>query len=267
LESVGAVTSTVKFPAGRNPSNIPPGAVALQTPGSDDGMFLVHIENEAIAVVERAMVQALSSPQRRAPKFSISSSADHDAILSVAVDHVHGAITFCYCDSSPVHRLGLQRLQRTVPQNPAHLVPARLRCVLDAGAHFFQYLFTAPKTHARHGIVQANGVRANLCELAQTDDFRILGGRISRVLQIKRRLDIDIGLGGYRVNAPMAGSTYAQTTPYGVEVVNHLEHELYAWVFFFDCSTFSIRKSCSIYCKFALTSSCAILKAHIITPA
>jgi hypothetical protein len=233
--TAGGVTSTMELVSGKR-TNIGPHAVAIPV-SQAQGAFLVRaVVGYAYDCVQLAVAQENESIHSYGrPKLSITTDPNRHAELIVDTESADAPMRFSYDRTSPIHMLGLSHLHISVPQNYAHpslLVP-RIREILQAGAHFFKYLNCAPKEAG----IFSKRVEATLCELVEGDDIAVVGGRIVHPLEVLKRLDRNQSH-AYEVKAlPPDAASGAPVTLYGVEIINKLKLDLFAWMFFFDCST------------------------------
>ncbi|KAI0027657.1 hypothetical protein K488DRAFT_74374 [Vararia minispora EC-137] len=238
----GGTKSTMKF-VGGDDCDLGHDAVAIRTSEAQD-IFLVSAVGDALTYVRTALEQQ-STDLRSSyglPQLTVVSNAEERVNLIVNAESAHGTIQFLYPRYSNVYSLGLRRLHLSVPQHlkRPELTAVRVRDVLLAGAHFFKYLTCEPKNHL--GVLRGPHVQATLHELAESDDFVMVGNRIDRSMQIVSVLEIDPVLGAYKVRAGKPGIVNGgECAAYGVQLVNNLEHDLFVWMFFFDCSTLEIR--------------------------
>jgi hypothetical protein len=244
-EDVGATISTLILPG----LSIAPGAVALQKSRSAS-TFYVEVTPLALEAVETAVAQEPPDSECAWPQFTVASCAhlDDKVHLKVAADTPYGPISFLYRQSSFIRRLGLACLHRDLvvirdQEHPAQAA-TRVRDILLAAGHFFQYLLSKPTQENRCGLSQ--DVEVRLCELAPSNvRFGVIDGKICRRLEAKNYLALEsdeTADGYYRVKAAKSDSN-KPATPYGIEIINHLDMDLFVWAFFFDCSTLSIRES------------------------
>ncbi|KAF7348381.1 hypothetical protein MSAN_01792100 [Mycena sanguinolenta] len=192
--------------------------------------FSVHVADESIrSCVEVAVVEENPEDQYGRPQLSHDASADNtDLILRCSGTD---EISFFHPPLSEVGKLGLERLHYTLPLNPS-----RIRRVLRTAAHFFKYLRHVPQQS-----LLCSNVEVHLCELEETDRYEKGLTGIRREMRAKPRLNPG-KFGELEVKAAKPKAAITTAPAYGIELVNKSGINLFAWAFFFDCSTLEIRQ-------------------------
>jgi hypothetical protein len=240
--TAGGMWFTMKLEDGEV-SNVGLRAVAIQTSEPLE-TFSVRACGESFASVQLAVTQenATLHIARGWPRFNVTSNPHEQVQLVVNTGRTDGQIYFLYDASSTIHKLGLPRLHFSVPHNPTcpDLSALRVREILQASAHFFKYLSCKPAS--RHTDIFSRSVDASLCELVEGSDIAVVNGRIKHPLVIRKRLTRNQS-NAYEVKARSSGDAPGVAKAlYGIEIINRLEMDLFVWMFFFDCSSLSIRK-------------------------
>ncbi|KAH9485774.1 hypothetical protein JR316_0002689 [Psilocybe cubensis] len=193
--------------------------------------FFVHVGDDSIvSCVKDAIQRENPEDQFGRPQlcFDVTSPVDN-LDWDLTLDIRDGEIAFLYPKKSKVGKFGLDGLQFTLS-----LDSPRVRRVLRSAAHFFDHL----NRESQSGNLK-DGVEVFLCELEDSSSYEIVNGKIRREMKFKRRLPT-AAHGAYEVEAAMAGSQSNSIPAYGIEIVNKTKFPLFAWVFFFDCSTLEI---------------------------
>ena len=227
VTDVGTTTSSLKGTQAELDSVEHNSAVASPTTHSQS-KFSVHVADESIlSCVKAAIAEETSEDQYGRPQLSTDGLADNADLILLPYGN---EINFLHPPLSEVGKFGLGRLYFTLPQDPS-----RIRRVLRAAAHFFKYLRHEP----RQSLLQSE-VKVYICELEETDDYESGPAGIRREMRSKRRLEP--GKHG-EIEVKVAEARVALTTApaYGIEILNGDRNaNLFAWAFFFDCSTLEI---------------------------
>ncbi|PPQ91266.1 hypothetical protein CVT25_006383 [Psilocybe cyanescens] len=229
VDSVGTTTSSLKCTPAEFELIEHDSAVASPTTPSQN-KFSVHVADGSIcSCVEVAIAKENPEDRCGRPQLNTDGPSNNlDLILGLS----GGEVNFFYPPLSKVGTLGLERLHFTFPPDPT------LICrVLRSAAHFFMYL-----NHRPQNSILRSGVEVHLCELEETNGYQIMGGKIRREMQSKRRLNPNELL-RYEVEAAKAGASLDTVPAYGIEIINkNKDVDLFVWAFFFDCSTLEIRQ-------------------------
>ncbi|PPQ83371.1 hypothetical protein CVT25_003944, partial [Psilocybe cyanescens] len=229
VDSVGTTTSSLKCTPAEFELIEHDSAVASSITPSQN-KFSVYVANESIhSCVEVAITKENPEDWCRRPQLNTDGPSNNlDLILGLS----GGEVNFFYPPLSKVGTLGLERLHFTFPPDPMLICQ-----VLCSAAHFFMYL-----NHKPQNSILQSGVEVHLCELEEINGYQVIGGKIRRKMQSKHRLKPNELL-GYEVKAAKARASLDMVLAYGIEIINkNMDLDLFAWAFFFDCSTFEIRQ-------------------------